>query len=79
MNNKKYKIINLILIIYVTIILILNYVVKSLNLTYVLFSIIILNWGVQVFYDYKNEKNNINFIALMGSIIAFLGLLILML
>ena len=77
MDYKKYFTGYISSIIYILIILILNCFIKNLNLMYVLFSIIILNSGIHSIYDYKNQKNKINLLAIIGCTIAFIGLSIL--
>lgn len=75
----KYYISSLVSMIYIAILLVINCIIKNLNLTYVLFSILVLNWGIKSLYNYKNEKSYINLGEIIGCIIAFLGLCILML
>lgn len=79
MNDQKYNISSLASMIYILILLVVNYFIKNLNLTYVLFSILVLNLGIKSLCDYNKEKNYINLGEVIGCIVAFIGLCILML
>lgn len=81
MNNfnkyKKYYLSYIIQTIYIIILLILNYFIKNLNLSYCLFSILNLNFLTNSFIEYKKTKDNLNLIETIGCIISLCGLIIL--
>lgn len=77
MSNNNYYMIDMILTYYTIFLIILNYIVP-INVTYALFSILTLKQVFLSYYKYRKENKTINLVEYIASMIAFIGLAILL-
>ncbi|MBW9154044.1 DUF6442 family protein [Clostridium estertheticum] len=63
---------------YILILIIIIYMKES-QIPYSLFSILFVGQGFESLYKYKKNKNKSNLLEIIGCVIAFIGLIILML